>query len=81
MSAPSIFQRAMQLHKSRRLTEAISLYREHLELGEDPAAEHDLGLALIQNRQLMKGLEHLRKAADAEPDNAMFWAKDRKSVV
>lgn len=81
MSAPSIFQQAVQLHKSRQLDKAIELYYAHLETGADPAAEHYLGLALVQSRQVDAGLRHLRNAAAAEPENTLFLTNLAKALL
>ncbi|MEM1146495.1 MAG: sulfotransferase [Pseudomonadota bacterium] len=81
MSAPTLFQRAVKLHKSRQLSQAIALYQEHLSATQDPAAEHYLGLALIQNRRPKDGLTHLRRATEAAPDNALYWANLGKALL
>lgn len=81
MSAPFLFQRAIGLHKSGRLRDAISAYRALLKQGADINAEHYLGLALVQTEDIETGLKHLRSANDAEPQNLIFLTNLGKALL
>lgn len=81
MSAPSLLQQAIQLHKSRQLEKAIAVYRAHLESQDDPTADHYLGLALVQSGEVETGLDHLRRAAEAEPSNVLFLTNLAKALL
>lgn len=81
MSAPSLLAQAVQLHKAGQLQRAIALYTEHLKSKSDPAAEHYLGLALMQHRQPNEGLVHLRRATEGDANNPLYWANLGKALL
>lgn len=68
-------QIALEHHRSGRLREAESEYRELLERDPQNAdAAHWLGVLILQSARPAEAIEHLERAAAARPDDSAFLA-------
>jgi tetratricopeptide (TPR) repeat protein len=67
-------QQAISHHQAVRLPDAERLYRNILQLQPNhPEANHNLGVLAVQLKQPAAGLSHLKKALDANPNQAQYW--------
>lgn len=65
---------AVGYHQSGRMAEAEQLYRGILQgEPEQPQANHNLGLLMLQKQQPVEGLPHLEAALAAKPDSERYW--------
>jgi predicted O-linked N-acetylglucosamine transferase (SPINDLY family) len=68
------FQRAIRHHNAGEIAEAERLYRRLLAAGRETAnANHNLGILLLQRRQVDAAIPHLRTALDHDPAETQFW--------
>jgi protein O-GlcNAc transferase len=68
------FQRAIHHHKAGEVAEAERLYRNLLATGQETAnANHNLGILLLQQRQVDAAIPHLKTALDHNPTRTQFW--------
>lgn len=74
-------QRAVALHRSGALKEAVALYRMLLpDRPEDGELVHLLGLALGQLGQSEAAAETLAQATQVDPEKAQYWANLGKAL-
>ena len=81
-SPEQVFQQALQLtlqlavehHQAGQMAEAEQLYRGILNAEpEQPQANHNLGLLLLQMAQPAAGLPYLEAALAAKPESERYW--------
>jgi len=71
--AADTFQRALALHRSGRLEQARTMYRQVLlTQPEDPDALHQLGVIAVQTGDPQGGIELIRQSLQIKPDQAEF---------
>ena len=67
-------QEAIAHHQARRLVEAEQLYRAILQAQpEQPDANHNLGVLMVQAGQYAAGLPHLKTALESNPSQGQYW--------
>jgi protein O-GlcNAc transferase len=70
----SALQQALGHHRSGHLAEAEKLYRRILDSEpENASTSHNLGILLLQLRQVDAALVHLKDAVDCHPGRSQFW--------
>lgn len=68
------FQQAVKHHQKRQVQAAKALYKVVLGLQPDhPDANHNLGILLIQNKEVELGLQYLQAAVTASLDCEQYW--------
>ena len=65
---------AIAHHAAGRLAEAEQLYRAILQVQpEQPDANHNLGVLMVQAGQQAIGLQHLKTALESDPSQGQYW--------
>jgi tetratricopeptide (TPR) repeat protein len=72
VQADSTLQDAIAAFRQGDLERARKLAEHSVQSGSSPQADHLLGLIRCRRGEIEAGIEHLRRAAEAEPDNVAF---------
>lgn len=89
--AATIYNSGLELHLQGKLSEAISRYREALNVSDDnPKLHNNLAVALASQGKLEEALQHFRRVTELEPDyaeghfnlgNALMAAKQVEEAI
>ena len=67
-------QRAILHHQAGRMAEAERSYRDILQTESNcPDANHNLGIAMVQQGKVESSLPHLRAALESNPEKGQYW--------
>ena len=69
-----VLQEAIAHHQAGRLIEAEQIYRTILQTRpEQPDANHNLGVLMVQAGLQAAGLQHLKTALESNPSQGQYW--------